>query len=214
MEYKYAFYPTLLDSYFRYKRGEDELSFIQLFNKINQIPEEIVDEELEHNRLKGIHFEALINAIISGCDEAVQENGVYHSGGFEFNKKIVDKVANKVMMCSHKQYYQERIIETSKGKVLLYGIFDYKFPEMTVDLKVIKSYSYGKYKNNMQHKFASLISDDKEFNYIATDCDYMFIENYWLNDKVRNQAIKDIEEFIDFINHFKKFITDKKIFGF
>lgn len=212
MEYQYAFYPTLLDSYFRYKRGEDELSFIQLFNKINKIPEEVVDEELEQNRLRGIAFEGMVNDLISGSNNFAND-GIYLVDCFEFGEKIVNKVYSKLKRCTNQQFYQEKVIETSKGKVLLYGIFDYKFPEMTADLKVVKSYSYGKYKNNMQHKFAALISEDKEFNYIATDCEYMFIENYWLNDKVRHQAIKDIEEFIMFIENFRPHITDLKIFG-
>lgn len=84
---------------------------------------------------------------------------------------------------------------------------------MTVDLKTTSNYSFGKYENNMQHKFTSLLTDDEEFNYISTDFEYLYSENYWLTDKVRKQAMTDIFEFIDFINYFKKYITDGKIFG-
>lgn len=212
MKYQYAFYPTLLDSYFRYKKGEDELSFNQLFDKINKVPQEVIDEEAEKNRLKGIAFEGLLNSIITTENtHLVDDTFVFEA--FEFSKDLVLKVYDKLNRCSNIQHYQEKVIETPRGNVLLYGIFDYKFPEMTVDLKGVKSYNYGKYKDNMQHKFASLISDDKEFNYVVTDYEYMFIENYWLTDKIRKQAIKDIVEFIDFIEHFKKYITDTKIFG-
>jgi len=207
MEYQYAFYPTLLDSYFRYKRSEDELSFIQLFDKINK-----VQQEPDEARLKGMAFEGLINDIIT-TENTNLFNDVFIFDGFEFNKDLVLKVYDKLKRCSKIQSYHEKIIDTPKGKVKIYGVFDYEFPEMMTDLKTLGSYSFGKFENNMQHKFTALITDLKEFNYIATDFEYMFIENYWLNDKVRKQGIDDIIEFIGFIEHFKKFITNTKIFG-
>lgn len=207
MEFQYAFYPTLLDSYFRYKRSEDELSFIQLFDKINK-----VEQEADEARLKGIAFEELINQMIdSGNVNCI--DGMFLSGDFSFKEAVVLRIYDKIKRCSKIQSYQEAIIETPKGRVKLYGMFDYKFPEMTVDLKTTSSYSFGKYEENMQHKFISLITKDKEFNYIATDFEYVFFENYWLTDKVRKQCIADVCEFIDFINHFKKFITNTKLFG-
>lgn len=218
MEYQYAFYPTLLDSYFRYKKGEDELSFNQLFDKINKVPQEVIDQEAEQNRLKGIAFEGLVNELINANknkqhDLLKLDGDIYSFDGFEFSSSLANKVSDKLLHCTSQQHYKEKVIETPRGNVLLYGIFDYKFPEMTVDLKGVKSYNYGKYKENMQHKFASLITGDKQFNYVVTDYEYMFIENYWLTDKVRKQAVKDVVEFIDFIEHFKKYITDTKIFG-
>jgi len=208
MDYQYAFYPTLLDSYFRYKKSEDELSFIQLFDKINK-----VEQEPDEARLKGMAFEGLINEKIKGEITPIAIDDVYEHDGFEFKEDLVNKVYEKLKRSTAIQSYQEKIISTPRGNVKLYGVFDYKFPEMTADLKTTKSYSFGKYEENMQHKFISLITDDKQFNYLATDFEYLFIENYWLTDKVRKQAVSDIVEFIDFINHFKKFITNDKLFG-
>lgn len=207
MNFDYSFYPTLLDSYFRYKKSEDELSFIQLFDKINK-----VESEPDEARLKGIAFENLINEMIT-TENVNCINGMFLSNDFEFNDSIVLKIYEKLKRCSKIQSYQEKIIETEKGKIKIYGFFDYKFPQMTVDLKTTSNYSFGKYENNMQHKFTSLLTDDEEFNYISTDFEYLYSENYWLTDKVRKQAMTDIFEFIDFINYFKKYITDGKIFG-
>lgn len=207
MNFDYSFYPTLLDSYFRYKKSEDELSFIQLFDKINK-----VESEPDEARLKGIAFENLINEMIT-TENVNCINGMFLSNDFEFNESIVLKIYEKLKRCSKIQSYQEKIIETEKGKIKIYGFFDYKFPQMTVDLKTTSNYSFGKYENNMQHKFTSLLTDDEEFNYISTDFEYLYSENYWLTDKVRKQAMTDIFEFIDFINYFKKYITDGKIFG-
>ncbi len=213
MDYKYQLPPTLLDSYFRYKASEDEQSFIDLFNKINKVP-----QEPDEARLRGMAFEKLINDIINAnktkqhdlfkCDE-----GIYKCDGFEFKGHVVNKISDKLVRCSAIQSYKEKIIDTPRGKVKIYGVFDYEFPQMFVDLKTTGSYRFGKYENNMQHKFISLITKAKEFNYIATDFEYTFIENYWLTDKVRRQAISDIVEFIDFINYFKKHIINTKLFG-
>lgn len=207
MNFDYSFYTTLLDRYFRYKKSEDELSFIQLFDKINK-----VESEPDEARLKGIAFENLINEMIT-TENVNCINGMFLSNDFEFNESIVLKIYEKLKRCSKIQSYQEKIIETEKGKIKIYGFFDYKFPQMTVDLKTTSNYSFGKYENNMQHKFTSLLTDDEEFNYISTDFEYLYSENYWLTDKVRKQAMTDIFEFIDFINYFKKYITDGKIFG-
>ena len=81
------------------------------------------------------------------------------------------------------------------------------------DLKTTKSYRYGKFADNMQHKFTALATNLKQFNYVATDFEYLFIENYWLTNAVRKEAIENIVEFIEFIEYFKHLITDKKIFG-
>jgi len=207
MLYDYSFYPTLLDSYFRYKKSEDELSFIQLFDKINQVA-----QEADEARLKGIAFEKLINEMITVGDVNCID-GNFISNDHSFNSDLVLRIYEKLKRCSEIQSHQQKVIDTPKGMVKIYGVFDYKFPQMTADLKTTASYRYGKYEDNMQHKFISLLTDDKEFNYIATDFEYLFFENYWLTDKVRKQAIEDICEFIDFINHFKKYITNTKIFG-
>lgn len=209
MEYQYALPPTLLDNYFRYKRSEDELSFIQLIDRINGIR-----TEPDEARLKGIAFEELINHMIEVENSTLQiENEMVLFKGFEFKSSIVYKFYDKLKHCSKIQSSMEKIIDTPRGKVKLYGIFDYEFPNMMADAKTTASYRYGKYEDNMQHKFTSLMTDFKEFNYVATDFEYFYMENYWLTNKLRKQAIIDIVEFIDFINFFKKLITNTKIYG-
>ena len=203
----YAFYPTLLDSYGRFKRSEDDLSFNDLFDKINK-----VKSETDEQRLKGIAFESLINEMIhSGNVNCI--NGQFLSGDFQFDERVVLMIYEKLKRTTKIQSYQEGIIETSKGNVKLYGIFDYEFPEMTVDLKTTANYRFGKYENNMQHHFTSLITDKKEFNYVATDFEYVYIENYWLTDKTKKACMDEILDFIDFIEYYSKLITDRTIFN-
>lgn len=203
-EIKYQFYPTLLDS-FRYWKNheEDEKAFNDLIDKLNGVKIEQTEENL-----KGIEFEQSINDII---------DGKYVEIG---NQPLVQKVYNKLKRCIGKQVKVEGVVSTKYGNVRLYGIFDYEFPQMMADLKTTSNYGLKtegsekvkKYKNNFQHKFTSLLTDKKEFNYVITDFKYFYIENFKLNNDLNLATIEEIEEFIKFINFFKYKIKDSKVF--
>lgn len=205
MEIKYKFWPTLLDS-FRYWKDheEDEGAFNDLIDKLNDVKIEQSEENL-----KGIQFEQVINDLID-------EKMVRH----DFDMSLVDKVYSKLSRCIGKQVKIEGIISTKHGNVELYGYFDYEFPEMMADLKTTSNYSLKtegsekvkKYKNNFQHKFISLLTPKKEFNYVITDFKYFYIENFKLGKQLNEATITEIEEFIDFINIFKYKIKDSKVF--
>lgn len=206
MEIKYQFYPTLIDS-FRYWKDheEDEGAFNDLIDKLNDVKVEQTEENL-----KGIEFEQVINDLIDG-------KMVRH----DFDMSLVDKVYSKLSRCIGKQVKIEGVISTKHGNVKLYGYFDYEFPEMMADLKTTSSYSLKtegsekvkKYKNNFQHKFISLLTPKKEFNYVITDFKYFYIENFKLGKSLNEATILEIEEFIDFINVFKYKIKDSKVFA-
>jgi len=218
MEFKYQFYPTLLDS-FRYWKDheEDESTFNALIDKLNGVK---VEQTLDN--LKGIAFEALINEMITIKSDLVPlpNNGIYEFNEFEFNQIIVDKVFNKLKRCTDIQFRLNGIVSTSKGNVRLYGIFDYGFPEMTADLKTTSNYGLKtkdskkvkKYEDNFQHKFTSLLSENIEFNYVITDFNYLYIENFKLGEELNKSTILEIEEFIDFINIYKHLIKNSKVF--
>lgn len=204
MEIKYQFYPTLLDS-FRYWKDheEDEKAFNDLIDKLNGVKIEKTEENI-----KGIEFEQAINDLIDGKDVVIG------------NHPLVQKIYNKLKRCIGKQIKLDGIVSTKHGNVRIYGIFDYEFPEMMADLKTTSNYSLKtegnekvkKYKNNFQHKFTSLLTDKKEFNYVITDFTYLYIENFKLNHRLNLDTILEIEEFIDFCEIFKYKIKNSKVF--
>lgn len=200
MEANYAFYPTLLDSYRYYLDNiEDERNFHDLIDKINRVKKETTEEQS-----KGILFEILVNDLIDGLDA--------HSD--QFDNELLVKIGSKLSKCTGKQVFKETIIETKYGKVKLYGIFDYEFTEMIADLKTTTNYKSCKYINNFQHKFISLIDwSIPYFSYVVTDFKHMFIETYKLDNAVRQNAVNDIENFIEFLQKNSSLITDQKIFN-
>ena len=203
MKVDYAIYPSLLDAYLRYKRNDDEETFISLFNRINKVPQDEVPEHV----LKGIEFEKLVNTVLSG--EKID---------IELHSDVLEKITNKLSNQIGSQKYEETILVTPYGNIKLYGIIDFDFPEMITDLKTVVSYSYGKYKDYCQHQCYSLIRHQngkpiKAFKYLITDFKKVYQETYIPTPIMYDKLMFTIYEFIAFINHFKKFITNEKIFG-
>lgn len=203
MKIDYAIYPSLLDAYLRYKRNEDEETFISLFDRINKVKQEEIPEHV----LKGIEFENLVNEVVSG-----------NKIDADLHSDVLEKITNKLSENIGTQKYEEAIFESPYGNIKLYGIIDYDYPKMIVDLKTVVSYSCGKYKDYAQHQCYSLIRHQngnpiKAFKYLITDFKKVYQETYIPTPIMYDKLMFTIYEFISFINHFKKFITNEKIFG-
>lgn len=200
MEANFAFYPTLLDSYRYYLDNiEDERNFHDLIDKINRVKKETTEEQS-----KGILFESMVNDLIDGI---LVESDL-------FDNELLVKISGKLSKSTGKQVFKETIIDTKYGKVKLYGIFDYEFTQMIADLKTTTNYKSCKYINNFQHKFISLIDwSIPYFSYVVTDFKHMFIETYKLDNKVRENAVNEVENFIEFIGRHSSLITDQRIFN-
>ncbi|WP_183567426.1 hypothetical protein [Mucilaginibacter sp. SP1R1] len=214
----YAIYPSLLDAFLRYKRRDDDETFISVFDKINKVQ----SEQTEHQAM-GIEFEALVNNVIGQLNQKVhlaiiEEEGFYITNNFKFKCDVVDKIASKLQLATAKQEYMETVIPSHLGNIKLYGIADFSFPEMITDLKTTSSYKCNKYKDNAQHGTYSLIRERngaplKAFKYLATDFDKVYQETYIPTEVLHQKLMFTVFEFISFIEYFKNHITDTKIFG-
>jgi hypothetical protein len=206
MKIAYAITPTLLDAYLRFKRKDDDETFETLMCKINGVYQEL-EPEVQQIIKNGIDFENAVNNRLLGKQVDTQL-------GAEVMEKIVAKLRNN----TGQQVYQEAVINTPYGLIKLYGIFDYNFPDMIVDLKTVVSYSCNKYIDYAQHPTYSLIrklngKPIKAFKYLITDFKRVYQETYIPNDHMYDKLMITIYEFIAFINHFKAGITNTKIFG-
>lgn len=211
MDIKYSIYPTLLDSFYWYKRFPDA-KFSELIDKINKVktPTPIA-------ALKGVQFEQCVNNLISGVLLSTNGSDVI-TENFSFNADLINKIATKLVNAKKQQEFISGIVETKFGFVKVYGFVDYSFPKMYVDLKTTGNYKIGKYKVNNQHKAYSLISKIngnpiEEFNYLVTDFSRVYIENYKCTEKLHQEFILELEDFIDFLEYHRELITDKKIFN-
>lgn len=199
----YAIYPSLLDAYLRYKKNDDEETFISLFNRINKVPQDEVPEHV----LKGIEFEKTVNFILAG-----------NKVDADVHTSVLEQVTHKLSNQTGMQKYEETIIDTPVGRIKLYGIIDYDFPDMIVDLKTVVEYSCNKYEKYAQHPTYALIRKNngqpiKAFKYLITDFKRVYQETYIPTEQMYQKLMFTIYEFIAFINHFKKHITNTKIFG-
>lgn len=214
---KYQIYPSLLDAYSRFKRNDDEETLNSLLDRINK-----VETERPEHVLKGIDFEECVNSAIDSLRNGKKDEipydiltGMLHS---VFDADVVIDAAHKLQNATKKQEYIEAVVETQVGLVKLYGIIDYRFPDMIADLKGRELYNYGDYSDHAQHPCYSLISKTngtpiKAFKYVISDYKNVFVETYIPNDNDESKFLRLVVEFCQFIEHMKKFITNKKIFG-
>lgn len=190
----YQITPTLLDSFTRFERHQDEESFNDLINKINMVK----SDQNEH-QLKGIYFENAVNGLI-----------IDHEFDKDLIKSIQSKIANNIGI--------QVELSAEYENIRFYGIADYVFPEMILDLKGTSNYYYGKFKSKNQFPVYSFIKElnkepIKQFKYLISDYKNLYQETYIPSQKVYDNLINTTNEFIRFLNHFNKHITNKKIYG-
>jgi len=209
---KYSIYPTLLDSFYWYKRGYNEKE--ELINKINR-----VKSEMPEAAKKGVAFENVINILLkSGNHPLLMDVEHYESNGFFFKTEIVNRIAAKLINAEKQQEYIESVVQTSVGGIKVYGFIDYSYPDMFVDLKTTGSYKKDKYKINNQHKCYPLLAqlngrNVSKFNYLITDFTQMYTEPYIHTQSMTDEFIFNLVEFAEFLEANRNLITDKKIFG-
>jgi hypothetical protein len=211
-KYKYALFPTLIDSFYWYKRGYNEKQ--ELIDKINR-----VKSEMPEAAKKGVAFENVINVLLkSGNHKLLMDAEYYESNGFTFRTEIVNRIAAKLINATKQQEYIQAVVETPVGGIKVYGFIDYSYPDMFVDLKTTGSYKKDKYKINNQHKCYPLLAQINgrtihKFNYLVTDFQTMYIEPYIHNSAMTDEFIFNLVEFTEFLEANRSLINDKKIFN-
>lgn len=222
-EYQYAIYPSLLDSFLKYKKADDDETFAYLLDKINKVKTEQTEQQL-----KGIEFENLVGLVINANkthqhDLLKQDHEVYETDNFEFKAGLVNKIADKLRGRQMEQNYIEAIINTKVGRIKLYGIVDYRFEDMIVDLKTTGNYKINKYTDTKdwkytQHLIYPLIRKTmgnpvKAFKYVVTDFENDYQETYIPTEAMDIKLMQLIYEFVAFIEYYKPNITDYTVFG-
>ena len=210
--YDFAVTPTILNAFNRYMRNDDDESWESLFKIINGDKRDLPD-----GVLKGIQFESLINKMIDGCEPEVVE-GVVSFGGYQFKADVVHRVHDKLVACQTKQEKISAVIPSHLGFIKLHGVLDYGYPKMITDLKTTEVYKCNKYIKNTQHPIYSLIRKLKgnpvdSFKYLVTDFEKVYQETYVPTDKMFQNLLFNVFDLINFLNMYRDYITNTKIFG-
>lgn len=210
---KYALYPTLLDSFYWYKRGFNEKE--EIINKINR-----VKTDMPEAAKKGVAFEACVNNLIKTgtVNHPLMQGEFFEKDGFHFKGPVVLRIAKKLQNAKKLQEYIQANVQTPAGLIKVYGFIDFSYDDMYVDLKTTASYKRDKYAINNQHKCYPLLNQlnggkvDK-FNYLVTDFNDMYIEPYVFTKSLQDEFIFNLVEFTEFLEANRDIITDTKIFA-
>lgn len=155
----------------------------------------------------------------------------FNSFEWYFDTHLCTKVAERYPYAIS-QYPCGAPLQTSKGLVWLYGYLDEWVAYKISDIKTTGEYHFGKYERKWQkhvYPYAVVESGDcteiQEFEYTAvklskpTEKDPIIhgeiYPEVYTNDHEQNRGLlQDIcEQFIEWIEYRREFITDKKIFG-
>lgn len=220
----YQIYPTLIDAFYWYKRGYNEKE--EILNKINRIK-----SPMPEAAAKGVCFEACVNNIIktgvaghpllkgSFFEKQYQDDNFPQTKyTFNFKGDLILKIAAKLGNATKLQEYIQANVSTPVGIIKVYGFIDFSYPDKFIDLKTTGSYKQGKFKDYNQHKSYPLLAQLNgrkiyDFLYYVSDFNDTYIEPYKHTSALKDEFIRDLVEFVEFLEVHREFITDKKIFG-
>lgn len=213
----YSIYPTLIDSFYWHKRGFNTKE--EMLNKINRIKGPMAEAAC-----KGVAFEDCVNAIIKSktADHPLLKGSFFEKKveGFTFNFKgdLILKIAAKLANCLKMQEFIKANVPTPVGLINVYGFIDFSYADKFIDLKTTGSYKNGKYRDYNQHKSYPLLAQLNgrkihDFLYYVTDFNDTYTEPYKHTAELKDEFIRDLVEFTEFLEMNRALITDKKIFA-
>ncbi|MFA7088391.1 MAG: HNH endonuclease [Patescibacteria group bacterium] len=238
----YKIYATLLDKFQSYldsseiyqqfwgfsenaEKTEEQFEqeqFQSLIDSINRVP---FDSEAAD---KGTAFNEVVDCLIEHRKsekmdiKSDKENGIvcvdFNNRHFEFSLNLCLEFS-EYFKGALTQQRVTGLVNTKYGIVEVYGITDELMPDKVHDIKTTSKYHAFKYKNNWQHivyPFCLLQAGYNiyEFEYDITDFKNTYKESYTFIPEIHiSKLTLVLENFIEFLELNKEFITDKKIFN-
>lgn len=203
----------------------------ELLDRINRVPydseaadrgtvlNDIVDCILEHHNSK----KCKITKVYID-DKVVALTGEYNGRSYTFPMSLIREIADYYEGTLPQQYV-EGVLPTAYGGVKLYGYVDYVGAFTLHDLKTTSRYAVGNYRDGAQHLVYPYCLHQQgvgveafEYNVIELNkqntmySTYTELYNYHPEQDAHTLTIW-CEEFIDFLERHKEFVTDKKIFN-
>lgn len=207
--------------------------FIEIINRINRVPftndavvrgtalNDLIDMRLDRltENARHIIITDNNNETTTIADKLHNEEGGETIANAQTFRSDIINAFSDYYAGAVKQYFTIGTIDTRYGNVDLYGYIDYLLPFSIHDLKTARRYSAGTFKTHWQHlvyPYALMrqgISIDR-FEYNITNFKDMFTEVYIFNPQRDIPRLRNIcEQFIEFLENNKKYITDRKVFN-
>lgn len=216
-----------------------EQELIDSINRVAKEPSEAADKGTAFNevvdcileRQDTIRHDMLISSCKSfkGVENKPNIAVAFNDWEFFYDASLCKSIANYFNGCVP-QYTCSAILSTIYGDVELYGHIDYVAPGKVYDLKTTKNYTFGNYEKYWQrhlYPFCLIESGDAkeitEFEFTVVKwrerknepiCGDLYKEVYTYSHQASRKALTAIcESFIEWLEHNRGRITDKKIFG-
>jgi len=208
--------------YLDHQSNNDDAEIQKLLDTINRVSVEYTEAQARGKCFEEVINKYLTSAEVSKLIKATNEIQVNFDCNeqhfnFVFDKKLILKILNYLeeQGVYLQQHYINKEIKVDNTNIELYGYIDYLTPTTIIDLKTTKSYSFPKYFNNWQKHIYSycLINEVEQMQFLATDFEEMFIENYNTDTIDYAELRRMLMHFIIWIEAYREQITDKKIFG-
>lgn len=227
-----------------YKLTPDEMYLkleCDLLDSINR-----VDGMYSEAASKGTAFNEIVDCLIENRKSNREDCKIYSTtndaeikviraeiDGYTFDFDIsLCKYAAEIFKGSITQYLASADINTSYGKVHLYGYIDEWIGNKMIDIKTTSRYSWPKFEKGWQrHIYPWCVIESGEatevdsFTYWVVEWDYckagmplkaknIYEETYTYSHQESGEKIKEmLESFLSWVDSRKDFIQDKRIFG-
>jgi hypothetical protein len=186
---RYRIYPSLLNSYDKYLRGQLDMDV--LLDRINRMP---VPQTAAQAR--GVSFE---EAVIKGVNEEM------------FDPYILERVR---ALLPRPMVKTQVYCEYELGAVLFYGYVDVIGKILAVDIKTTSLYVPDCYSQSHQNLYLPALKSRgiRSLRYVITDFKDVYQEDYGQSVDLSYQQ-EQIKSFCDFLEEHRKRITDLRIFN-
>jgi hypothetical protein len=204
----YRIYPTLVEQYMNYKLDLYDITWEDIINKINRVPEpksEAAQKGSSFHELTVYDWTQLIPAEHRG-------QMCYFYDDYRFPAGPVEEIG-KIRQGGEHEVYVEKELETKFGPVLLYGFIDTIKDGVAYDIKTTSRYDIGKYLRSLQRSAYLWMSGSRQFQFLVTNFHAVFKEDYYPTGKEEERIRVEVEDFLEFCSHFSDHITDSKFLG-
>ena len=189
---KYLITPTLINSYQYYINDEfkspadSRADFLKTLSREKFEPNE--------NMQKGIDFEDNIKAL---CDGTITEEGKRL-----FKKCFID-IAN-IVKGGLWQQACKKDLQVGNKEFLLYGKMDVVKRDIVYDIKFTSNYELGKFLDSSQHLIYLYCTGLPKFQYLISDGEDYWIEDYFNYANIENEIKSKISDFLGYLENDKE----------
>lgn len=201
----------------------DNKALLDLLNRINRVPFESEAAD------KGTAFNDVVDCLIAKSPISVKTTytideqagrifAQYKNRNFAFPLSICLEFA-EYYEGAVSQVFVTGIVHTKYGDVEVYGYIDELMPFSIHDIKSTKFYEAFKFRKHWQHRVYPYCLWQKGdavqyFEYNITDFSDTYTERYeWNADRDIPDLVQHCERLIEFLEVYRPYITDKKIFN-